>query len=769
MKKLLILFLIAALFGAVFSLSGCDMLDSFLPTDEGPTEPTDPPETEKVKITYRNGLERVGTITLDKGAVMSEDNLLQQKALRFEGYGFKEWYTDAALTTVFDHTKPINEDTVLYGSRGDLAGESIYYLYDSTTRTLTLSGEGKMFDFQYDDGAPWINYAGVIKNIVFDGNITSIGSNSFYGFSAISEVVLPDTVEVIGTAAFYQSSLTKVNFPSSLTAVKDYAFFKNTGLTELCFNPSLVNVGKGAFYECTGVESVIMNDSVAFFGNSAFLGCTAISSVFYMGTEEQYDKITFRLDNFWVKQLTNTFFLSESKPGERGPYWHYDGTGMPEKWYYTVSIYASTREKVPFIYDYVDPNVGITQENIDFLKTVSYHGYKFSSFSSEKGISYKVGTRLTRDIRLTGVRGNLCGDGMTWSFSGATGTLTLSGNGRMWDFETTKDAPWVGRNVTKVVIGSGIEYIGKNAFISLIDLKSIDIPLNVTDIHEAAFGGCYQMRYIFYMGGIHNTEMKEKLDNLSGVLDAVVYYYLPDGSGTEGAYWREITSSGMTEIVAWIIEDGKLTVGAPGGTMINYSAFSDTPWATLSDISEVVIREGVTTVGHNSFNGMNGVLKISMPDSVTRISASAFSGTGYYKDENNWDGAALYISNHLIKVDPGKVGSFFKIKDGTASVAEDAFLGCSSVIELVLNKELQGVYSTAFSGLSGIEKIYYEGLESAFGSLYNNSGTAFNNIPNDTYTLYYYNPTAPTTEGNYWVYVFKDGQRQIKIWEPLDA
>ena len=766
MKKYLI-FLLAIIMLAltVMSVSSCSVLDSFLPSEtpevdpEEPDEPEEPPKPSTVKITYQNGSEKVGYITVDVGTAMTEEQLAKQKALRFEGYGFAAWYTDAALTQPFDPTVTLTEDVTLYGSRGNLAGESIYYIYDSVTRTLTLSGEGEMFDFQYDDGAPWINYSGVIKEIVFDGAITSIGSNSFYGFSAISDIVIPESIVRVGKAAFYRSSLTSVNFPTGLTDIEDYAFFKNEGLTELCFNPQLVNVGKGAFYECTAVESVIMNDRVAFFGNSAFLGCTAIKSVFYMGTEEQYSQITFRLDNFWVQQLTNTFFLSEDKPSARGPFWHYDKEGLPEKWYYTVSLYANNREKVPFTYDYVDPTVGITEENLEFLRTVTYHGYKFASFRPENGIKYTLGTVLKRDVRLTGNRGYICGDSMTWSFSSSTGVLSLMGSGRMWDFETMADAPWADKNVTRVVIGENIEYIGKNAFVSLIDLKTIDIPVTVTDIHSAAFGGCYQLRYIYYFGGVE-AALKSKLDLLSGLLEAVVYYYEPEVCGPDGAYWREYNG----ERVAFIIEGNKLTVGAGSGTMVNYTLASDAPWSGLTAITEVVIRNGVTTVGHNSFNGMSSVVNITMPDSVTRISASAFIGTGYYTDPDNWDDGALYISNHLIRLSAERTSGFYSLRERTVSIAEDAFLGCSSLNVLVINKELQGVYSTAFLGLSSLKELYYEGLESAFGSLYNNSKAAFDSL-GEGYTLYYYSPTEPEGEGNYWRYVIKDGMKMITVWE----
>ena len=778
MKKLLYSMLIILLACALICLDSCSENPPEEPVNppEEPVNPPEPPVTETVKVSFMYGSETVGSLECEKGKSFDEAGLLAIDALRYEGFGFADWYYDAAFSVPFAEDAVIAEDLTLYGSRGKLAGEKITYDYDAATRTLTLSGEGDMFDFQYDESSPWHNFAGLIKNIVFEGNITSIGSNSFYGFTAIGDVKLPDTVKKIGTAAFFESSITSVNFPESLTDIGKYAFLKCRGLTELCFNASLVNIESGAFYECKGVTSVVMNDEIAFFGNSAFYGCEAIKSAFYMGTAEQYEKITFRLDNFWVKQLTNTFFLSEEKPSAPGPYWHYNEDGEVEKWYYTVSIYASNIAKLPFAFDYVDPTLGISQANLDYLDSLVYHGYKFAGFNIERGVGkYQVGNILTRDIRLTGFRGNICGDNMTWKFSyeeegkDRIGTLTISGTGRMWDFENGDDAPWVKRNIAKVVITEGVEYIGKNAFNSLMDLKKIEIPVNVTDIHHGAFGGCDNLKYIYYMGEIDNTAMKAKLDALDGILGAVVYYHSPSGESAEGPFWRDITSDGVTDRVAWELKGNKLTVGADSGTMINYLTAADRPWKSISKVTEVEVREGVSTVGHNSFSGMANVSAITIPESVTRISASAFTGTAYYQTESNWDNGALYISNHLIKLDSGKSITEFRLRELTFSIAEGAFDGCSTLKHLVINKDLRGIYSTALAGLSGLERIYYESSESAFNTLLSKNETAFEKIPTQepkTYNyVYYYSSTRPQVEGNYWRYVVEGGKKVIKLWE----
>lgn len=62
---------------------------------------------------------------------------------------------------------------------------------------------------------------------------------------------------------------------------------------------------------------------------------------------------------------------------------------------------------------------------------------------------------------------------------------------------------------------------------------------------------------------------------------------------------------------------------------------------------------------------------IQIPDSITSIGSDAFSGTGYYENEDNWEDGVLYIGKFLIKAD--NMSGTYTIKSGTTVIADDAF------------------------------------------------------------------------------------------------
>ena len=88
---------------------------------------------------------------------------------------------------------------------------------------LTISGIGKMDDYNFHDGSPWKN-SGVKRIIIGDG-VTTIGDWVFSECRSLTSVTIPNSVTTIGVGAFSNcSSLTSVTIPNSVTTIGQGAF-----------------------------------------------------------------------------------------------------------------------------------------------------------------------------------------------------------------------------------------------------------------------------------------------------------------------------------------------------------------------------------------------------------------------------------------------------------------------------------------------------------------------------------------------------------------
>ncbi len=109
----------------------------------------------------------------------------------------------------------------------------------------------------------------------------------------------------------------------------------------------------------------------------------------------------------------------------------------------------------------------------------------------------------------------MCGDNVKWEYS--EGTLTISGKGKMNDYEIIYDEdtgeiyallPWkrFAYYLKKVIIKDGVESIGNCCFESMYNLESIEIPSSIKRIGESAFDGCSNLKSISIPSGVTSIE-----------------------------------------------------------------------------------------------------------------------------------------------------------------------------------------------------------------------------------------------------------------------
>lgn len=115
-----------------------------------------------------------------------------------------------------------------------------------------------------------------------------------------------------------------------------------------------------------------------------------------------------------------------------------------------------------------------------------------------------------------------------------------------------------------------------------------------------------------------------------------------------------------------------------------------------TQLVSVTIGHCVTSIGMNAFRLATHLVNINIPDSATIIDG-AFTDTGYYNDPDNWDSSGvLYIGNHLYEAKPDVIPSEYTIRQGTKTIAGDAFAFCENLTKINLPNGLAVIGEEAF-------------------------------------------------------------------------
>ena len=211
-----------------------------------------------------------------------------------------------------------------------------------------------------------------------------------------------------------------------------------------------------------------------------------------------------------------------------------------------------------------------------------------------------------------------------------------------------------------VVIPDGVTAIGSAVFAAK-EITSVIIPGNVEIIDEGAFGNCQQLKSVTVLGGaaikgaafyccnnLTDLTINDRVTDIDvqaffcpaltnihypcdNNVDTIwtlmrpfgTYTYIPLDHQFEN---NACTVCGMEEFV--IDESGCLTgYNGIGGDVVipeGVTSIGDGAFFTCSSLTEVTIPEGVTSIGDSVFFGCTALTEVTISESVTSIGESAF-------------------------------------------------------------------------------------------------------------------------------------------------
>ena len=304
----------------------------------------------------------------------------------------------------------------------------------------------------------------------------------------------------------------------------------------------------------------------------------------------------------------------------------------------------------------------------------------------------------------------------------------------------------------KAVLGTGMETIGDYAFEGCMALEEINLPDGLVSIGKGAFGSCESLKSIAFpetltslgeyalshCAGISSLNIPTKLTSIGSNaftgMDALQSITVAEGNTaytSKGNCFIEISTKTLmigfdnsvipTDGSVMVIEGGafsnrsglKEVVIPQGVTTIGYGTFQ-----YCTSLKSVVIPNSVTCIENNAFDNCTSLESIVIPDSVTDISSSVFNGCNSLvsltvpfigSSVDNYDNAYLgyFFGWSYDKVDnksvPQSLAEVIITKDD--NIAEDAFYGCSNIKKVVIGEGVTNIDGAAFYGCSAMTEI----------------------------------------------------------------
>ena len=567
------------------------------------------------------------------------------------------------------------------GAEGD--GSNLTWTLDSEG-ALVIRGSGAMAG-----GSPWWSNRASIKSVQISRGVTSIGGSAFSGCTSLTSVTIPGSVTTIGDRAFSEcTGLTRVDIPGSVTSIGGSAFENCLGLTSVTISEGVTSIGYSTFSGCTSLTSVTIPGSVTTIGDRAFSNCTGLTRVDIPGS------VTSIGDGaFWCCSSLTSVSIPNS----------------------VTSIGNSAFSNCTALTSISIPNSVTTIGNWAFSDCTG-----LTSITISEGVTSIGGDAFSHCSNLTRVD---IADLDAWC-------RILFANSLATPMYYAKNVYCNGDKIVAVKVPEGVKALNYT-FYGFQDLIRVTLPGSLTAIGDSAFSNC---------GSLTRLDIPDGVTSIGSFAffgcSALASVSIPESVSSigSGAFYecKRLTSVAIPEGVSSIGDstfqscECLTSVSIPGSvTSIGRSAFF-----SCMSLTSIAIPEGVTSIGDRVFYSCRNLASVTIPSSVTSIGADAFDRwSSSDQDSVSITDIAAWCrisfanerSNPLRSLGTlylnGTKVETLEIPEGTQVISQYAFINARCIKRVALPKSLIGVAGNAFSGCTGIEKVYYAGSENEWKDL----------------------------------------------------
>ena len=638
--------------------------DYFTITEDGSRRVIFPKDDTDYTITIADGIEH-GTIACEATTAKLGANVTIT-ATPDQGYIFsrlvvKDAQNNDVESTGNSFTMPRSNVSVsaifAEGSYNGTCGNGVYYAYDSSTNTLTISGTGAMMDYYDLSERPWDSYASDIQKVVIGAGVTSIGMHAFLNCLNLTTVTVYAPSCTLGDLAFANcNNLANIYVFSDLVydykATWTYAE-KITGITggycgttdherdvvwaltgkspnctltisgtgamynydeyitpapwnsyaeqikEFVIENGVTSICKYAFYG-TRLTSIEIPASVTSIGENAFRGCTNLGSVtFAEGSQlESIGKLAFN----------GTALTSIEIPASV--------TSIGENVFLSCNSLASMAvEDGNTVYDSRNGCNAIIEKSTNTL----IFGCKNSTIPA--GVT-SIGESAFSGTGLTSIE--------------IPASVTSIGDGA-----------FASSDLTSITIPASVTSIGRCAFLNCLNLATVTVYAPSCSLGEDAFANCNNLANIYVFGDKvasykAATNWSAYTEKITALPTVTTSYVDADGTLHEGVQAVPLNNAMTTLSAGWYVVNSD----------INY-----TGTITLNGDVNIILADGKTmsvvptTAGYGIFgyNDINGEFYNLTIYGQTGQSGTLTATTSGVADPKGWDGTpgyAIYVGGY---------------------------------------------------------------------------------------------------------------------------